>query len=192
MLVRAMLAADGHAIAATETTFPPEGWAMPLKAIDLRAGEVTRDTRTWKQRATLVRLVQVLESGWSSEVASIAAPRYLAELADSGMTSAVWAGSLVALSVENAHLDAARAVPARGLASGDQRLEPRLARGCLTSPGCRMPTAFRTVVLGVRSSVPVSVQPASPPARIRNNHDFGITRGDLNPSDPDSVRAERA
>jgi hypothetical protein len=104
MLGSAMLAADGHAIAATEASFPLEGWAMEVHALDLRTGEVTTDTRARGQRATLVRLLDVLSNGWSGELAQQRVPAYLEELADSGMTWAVWAGSMVALSPEHADL----------------------------------------------------------------------------------------
>jgi hypothetical protein len=104
MLGSAMFAADGHAIAATEASFPLKGWAMAVHALDLRSGEVTMDTRTWEQRATLARLGDVLTNGWSGELAKQMVPGYLEQLADSGMTWAVWAGSMVALSPEHADL----------------------------------------------------------------------------------------
>jgi hypothetical protein len=100
-------AAQGHAIAVTETVFPLGGWAMEVHALDLRTGEVPKDTRTLEQRATLARLVDVLYQGWSGELAKQRVPDYLEELASSGMTWSVWAGSLVALSPD--HADFAKA-----------------------------------------------------------------------------------
>ncbi|MGH3335923.1 MAG: hypothetical protein ACRDOZ_08895 [Nocardioides sp.] len=37
----------------TESVFPLGGWAMEVQTLDLGSGEVTQDTRTWEQRATL-------------------------------------------------------------------------------------------------------------------------------------------
>ena len=65
LLASAMHAAEEHPIAVTETVFPLGGWAMEVHALDLRTGEVTKDTRTWEQRATLSRLVDVVYKGWS-------------------------------------------------------------------------------------------------------------------------------
>ncbi len=107
LLASAMHAAEEHPIAVTETDFPLGGWAMEVHALDLRTDEVTKDTRTWEQRATLSRLVDVLYKGWSGELAQQMVPGYLEELADSGMTWSVWAGSMVALSPEHADLQEA-------------------------------------------------------------------------------------
>ena len=107
LLASAMHAAEGHPIAVTETVFPLGGWAMEVHALDLRTGEVTKDTRTWDQRATLARLVDVLYKGWSGELAQEMVPEYLEELADGGMTWSEWAGSMVALSPEHADLQGA-------------------------------------------------------------------------------------
>ena len=107
LLASAMHAAEEHPIAVTETVFPLGGWAMEVHALDLRTGEVTKDTRTWDQRATLARLVDVLYKGWCGELATQRVPGYLEELADSGMTWSVWAGSMVALTPERADLQEA-------------------------------------------------------------------------------------
>ena len=107
LLGRAMHVADRHAIAVTETTFSLEGWAMELRAIDVRTGGSTVDTRTDLQRQLLARLVRVLHDGWLGQLARRMVRTYLEQLAESGMSWAVWAGSVVALSPENADLDQA-------------------------------------------------------------------------------------
>jgi hypothetical protein len=107
LLACAMHAAVGHPIAVTETILPLGGWAMEVHALDLRTGEVTEDTRTWDQRATLARMVDVLYQGWSGELAKQMIPGYLKELADSGMTWSVWAGSMVAMCPKHADLEEA-------------------------------------------------------------------------------------
>jgi hypothetical protein len=104
LLARAMHAADGHAIAVTETTFPLEGWAMELRAVDVSTGEASVDTRTDEQRQLLARLVRVLDDGWMGPLARRMACAYLQQLAGTGMTWAVWAGSMVALRPESADL----------------------------------------------------------------------------------------
>lgn len=107
MLARAMRTADHHALAVTETAFPVEGWAMEVHAVDIRTGETTVDTRTDEQRQLLARLVRVLRNGWVGQLAGRMVRTYLEQLEASGMTWAVWAGSMIALSPENADLDRA-------------------------------------------------------------------------------------
>ena len=93
-----MACARGSSLVVTEhPALLLEGWAMALGAIDLRTGEVTADTRTDEQRADLDHLVDSLYNGWRGVIGVRAAQRVLPKLAESGMTWAVFVGSILAL-----------------------------------------------------------------------------------------------
>ncbi|MCZ2850200.1 hypothetical protein [Modestobacter sp. VKM Ac-2978] len=84
---------------ATETkTLPLHGWAMATGAVDLTTNEVTEDERSTEQIEMLEGLVNQLYNGWShKQVGRRASAYYMPRLADSGMSYAVFVGSLIAL-----------------------------------------------------------------------------------------------
>lgn len=105
LLATAMGTAGGHSLVATKLpTFPLDGWAMATRAMNLATGTATEETRTGEQSQMIDGLVDQLYNGWSHEpVGRRATAYYLPRLVQSGMTYAVFVGSLVALSPR--HLD---------------------------------------------------------------------------------------
>jgi hypothetical protein len=101
LLATAMSTARGFSLVAPETkTLPLHGWAMATSAVD----EVTKDERSTEQIEMLEGLVDQLYNGWSHrEVGRRASAYYMPRLADSGMSYAVFVGSLIAL--DPRHLD---------------------------------------------------------------------------------------
>lgn len=97
-IANGMQCAGGSSLVVTEHPgLLLEGWAMALGAVDLRTGEVTADTRTSEQLDLLDHLVDSLYNGWRGIIGESAARRILPELAESGMTWAVFLGSLLAV-----------------------------------------------------------------------------------------------
>ncbi|KGH46488.1 hypothetical protein IN07_12015 [Modestobacter caceresii] len=114
-----MKTANGFSLAATENpTFPLDGWAMAVGAVDLATNAVTSDERSAEQIEMLERLVQKLYNGWShKEVGRRASAYYMPRLADAGMTYSVFVGSLIAIAPRyldsNSDIDAMeKALPA--------------------------------------------------------------------------------
>jgi hypothetical protein len=105
LLATGMSTAGGFSLVATETkTLPLHGWAMATRAVDLATNEVIRDERSTDQIEMLEGLVDQLYNGWSHrEVGRRASAYYMPRLADSGMSYAVFVGSLIALAPR--HLD---------------------------------------------------------------------------------------
>lgn len=86
---------------------------MATGALNLATMQPTSDSRTPEQREMLQAFAPLLYNGWSHpEVGRRASAHYLPKLAASGMTYAVFVGSMIAL--DPAHLDSAQNVEAMG------------------------------------------------------------------------------
>ncbi|MCR6030798.1 hypothetical protein GGQ22_05005 [Nocardioides sp. zg-579] len=93
--------ADGSSIAVTEhPAFPLKGWAMALGALDLRTKRPTPDERTPQQLEIFQSMVDQLYGGWSHPSGKSAAKYYLPQLADAGMSHAIFSGALLAVAPE--------------------------------------------------------------------------------------------
>jgi hypothetical protein len=105
LLATAMSTAAGFSLVATATkTLPLHGWAMATSAVNFATNEVTTDERSTDQIEMLEGLVDQLYNGWSHrEVGRRATAYYMPRLANSGMSYAVFVGSLIAL--DPRHLD---------------------------------------------------------------------------------------
>lgn len=102
----AMVLAEGSSLIVTEhPAMPLEGWAMALGALDLRSGEVTADTRTPEQRELIETAVDMAYNGWRSKPGSDVAPGILRDLAETGLTWAVFLGSVLAREPRRAEKD---------------------------------------------------------------------------------------
>lgn len=93
--------ADGSSIAVTEhPAFPLKGWAMALGALDLRTKRPTPDERTPEQLEIFDSIVDQLYGGWSHPSGKSAAKHWLPQLAEAGMTLAIFSGALLAVAPE--------------------------------------------------------------------------------------------
>jgi hypothetical protein len=93
--------ADGSSIAVTEhPAFPLKGWAMVLGALDLRTKRPTPDERTPEQLEIFESMVDQLYGGWSHPAGKSAAKHYLPQLANAGMSHAIFSGALLAVAPE--------------------------------------------------------------------------------------------
>lgn len=93
--------ADGSSIAVTEhPAFPLKGWAMALGALDLRTKRPTPDERTPEQLEIFESMVDQLYGGWSHPSGKSAAKYYLPQLAEAGMSHAIFSGALLAVAPE--------------------------------------------------------------------------------------------
>jgi hypothetical protein len=93
--------ADGFSIAVTEhPAFPLRGWAMTLGALDLRTKRPTPDERTPEEIEIFESMVDQLYGGWSHPSGKSAAKYYLPQLAEAGMSHAIFSGALLAVAPE--------------------------------------------------------------------------------------------
>jgi hypothetical protein len=98
--------ADRSSIAVTEhPAFPLKGWAMTLGALDLRSKRPTPDERTPEQLEIFESIVDQLYGGWSHPSGKSAAKYCLPQLADAGMSHAIFSGALLAVAPERCDLE---------------------------------------------------------------------------------------
>jgi hypothetical protein len=86
-----------------DPALPLLGWAMQLQALDLVSGVPTRDSRTTEQRRLLGRLVEQGYNGWQLEPGKSSARGTMARLAESGLSWAVFYGSVLAIDPHRAN-----------------------------------------------------------------------------------------
>lgn len=93
-----MQCADGSSVLLHEhPTFPLMGWAMALGAVNLRTLRPTPDTRSDEQREQIEDLIFSTYNGWRAEPGRNAARYALPRLERSGMTWAIFVGSVLAI-----------------------------------------------------------------------------------------------
>ena len=93
-----MATAKGSSLVVTEhPAMPLVGWAMQMRALDISTGAVTEDTRSPEQLKLIGQAVELACQGWRYIPGDRVARCVMPELAESGLSWAVFVGSVLAL-----------------------------------------------------------------------------------------------